>query len=240
MEHDGLTGQILVVVLGEGDVDVLLLAGAHADHLLLKAGDKLSGAKLQVEVLALAALEGNAIVEALEVDVGGVAHLGGTLHGLRGGHILGHTVQFGLHLLVGNSGLSLLHLQALVLAQRNLGVDFSGQGQGHAAVLANLHIGQAGTADGLQALLLRNGKVINLGENLFQTVFVENVSAVHGLDHLPGGLALTEAGNHDLLTSLEVGFVDTGLHQILVDLHNDGSLIAVSFDALYVHWFKSS
>ena len=42
VEHDGLAGQLLVVVLGEGDVDVLLLTGAHADDLLLKAGDELS------------------------------------------------------------------------------------------------------------------------------------------------------------------------------------------------------
>ena len=56
------------VVLGEGDVDVLLLTGLHADDLILKAGDKAAGAQLQVEVLTLAALEGNAVVEALKVD----------------------------------------------------------------------------------------------------------------------------------------------------------------------------
>ena len=109
VEHDGLTGQLLVVVLGEGDVDVLLLTGAHADDLLLKTGNKLAGAQLQVKVVALAALEGYAIVETLEVDVGGVAHLGGTLHGLGGGDVLRHPIQLGLHLLVGDADLGLLH-----------------------------------------------------------------------------------------------------------------------------------
>ena len=58
---------------------ILLLAGLHADDLILKAGDKAAGAELEVEVLTLAALEGNAVVEALKVDVGGVALLGGAL-----------------------------------------------------------------------------------------------------------------------------------------------------------------
>ena len=234
MEHHGLTGQLLVVVLGEGDVDVLLLTGAHADDLLLKAGNKLAGAQLQVKVVALAALEGNAIVEALEVDVGGVAHLGGTLHGLGGCDVLRHPIQLGLHLLVGDVDFGLLHFQPLVLTQSDLGVDFGGQGQGDDVVVADLHIGQVGTVDGLE-ILLGNGKVINLGENLLQTVFVENVGAIHGLDHLSGSLALTEAGELDALAGLHVSLVDAGLHQFLVDFDNDGSLVAFSFDALYVH-----
>ena len=66
------------------------------------------------------------------------------------------------------------------------------------------------------------------------------MGAVHSLDHLTGSLTLTEAGNHDLLASLHVSFVDTGLHEFLVDLDNDSSLIALSFDALNVHFYKSS
>ena len=240
MEHNSLAGQLLVVILGEGDVDVLLLAGGHAHHLLLKAGDELAGAQLQVKVLALAALEGHAIVEALEVDVGGVAHLSGPVNGLSGGNVLSHPIQLGLNLLVGDGSLGLLYLKALVLAQGDLRIDLGGQGQGDGAVVLDLHIGQAGTADGLEALLLGNGKVINLGENLLQAVFVENVSAVQSLDHLPGSLALPEAGNQNLLAGLQISLVDAGLHQILVDFHHDGGLVAVSFNVLYVHWLLSS
>ena len=235
MEHDRLTRQVLVIVLGEGNVDVLLLAGGHADHLLLKARNKLAGAQLQVKIVALAALKGHAVVKALEVDVGGVSHLGSPLHGLSGSHILGHPVQLGLNLSVRNGNLSLLHFQALVLAQGDLGIDLGGQGQGHDVVLADLHISQAGTADGLEALLLGNGKIIDLGEDLIQAVLVEHVGAVHSLDHLPGSLALAEAGDLDVLAGLHVSLVDTGLHQFLVNLHDHGSLVAVSVNALYVH-----
>ena len=66
------------------------------------------------------------------------------------------------------------------------------------------------------------------------------MSAVHSFDHLTGSLARTEAGDTDALASLHVSLVDTGLHQFLVDFDNDGSLIALSFDALNVHFYKSS
>ena len=64
VEHDLLAGEIPGVVLGEGDVDVLLLTGLHADDLILKAGNEAARADLQLVVLALAALEGNAVVKA--------------------------------------------------------------------------------------------------------------------------------------------------------------------------------
>ena len=90
MEHNGLAGQLGGIVFGEGDVDILLLTGLHADELILKAGDKAAGADLQIEVLALAAVESHAVVEALEVDGGGVALLHGTLHAHQTAVALGH------------------------------------------------------------------------------------------------------------------------------------------------------
>ena len=48
----------------------------NAHDLLLEAGDKGTGAQLQAVVLALAALEGHAVVKALKVDDGGVARSG--------------------------------------------------------------------------------------------------------------------------------------------------------------------
>ena len=47
VEDDRLAGQVLVIILGEGDVEILLLAGLHADDLILKAGDEAAGAQLQ-------------------------------------------------------------------------------------------------------------------------------------------------------------------------------------------------
>ena len=69
------------VVLGEGDVDILLLAGLHADQLVLETGDKATGADLKIKVLALAAIERLAVVKALKIDIRGVALLHGAVHG---------------------------------------------------------------------------------------------------------------------------------------------------------------
>ena len=234
MENHRLASQFSMVILGEGDVDILLFTHIHADNLLLKAGNELTGTQLQVKVSALAAVEGNAIVKALKVNVGGVAHFSSTLNILSGSNVLSHPIQLSLNLSIGNGNLSLLHFQALILAQSDLRVDLGGQGQGNHTVVTDLHIGQVGTTNGLE-LLLGNGKVINFGEDLLQAIFIEDVGAIHSLDHLPGSFALTEAGDLDILASLHVSLVDTGLHQFLVDLNNDGSLVALLFNALYVH-----
>ena len=45
-----LAGQLGHIVLGEGDVQVLLLAGLHAHHLLLEAGDEGAGAQFQAVI----------------------------------------------------------------------------------------------------------------------------------------------------------------------------------------------
>ena len=240
MEHHGLAGQVsCVVVSRESDIDVLLLTGGHAHDLLFEAGNKGAAAQLQFEIVALAAFESDAVVKALEIDVGGVAHFGSLLHYLGGSNVLSHTVQLGFNLSIGNLNGSLFHFQTLVLAQSDLGVHIGGQNQRDDVLLADLHIGQAGTADSLH-VLFHNGVLIDLGKNFFQTVFVENMSTVHGLNHLPGSLAFTEAGDHDLLTGLHVSGIDTLLHQLLVDLDGDGSLIAVSFNVLHIHGLLSS
>ena len=64
-----LAGEVLgAVALGEGDLDLRLVAGLHADELLLEAGDEAARAEHQREVLGGAALEGLAVDLAVEVD----------------------------------------------------------------------------------------------------------------------------------------------------------------------------
>ena len=90
MEYHRLTGKLRSVVLGEGDVNVLLLAHLHAHELILKTGHEAAGANLQVKILALAAIEGHAVVKALKVDVGGIALLYSALHAHQAAVALGH------------------------------------------------------------------------------------------------------------------------------------------------------
>ena len=65
-----------------------------ADNLILEAGDEGAGAQHQRIVLSLAALKGNAIDEALEVDVDGIAVLGLALTGQQTAVAVLHTLDF--------------------------------------------------------------------------------------------------------------------------------------------------
>ncbi len=68
LEGGVLAGELGGVLLGEGHVDFSVLAGLHADELILEAGDEHAGADLEGVVLGLAAVEGHSVDEALEVD----------------------------------------------------------------------------------------------------------------------------------------------------------------------------
>ena len=76
LEYSRLASEVLsLIVLRECNVYVELVADVLANNLILKSGDKGTGTELQRELLTLAALESNAIKEALEVDYSGIAVL---------------------------------------------------------------------------------------------------------------------------------------------------------------------
>ena len=113
-----LAGQLLgLVVLGEGDLDLALFARFGAGQLLLEALDQLAAAELQQVVGGLAALEGLAVAQALEVDQQHVAVGGGALDRLELGEALADALDLAVDDLVGRLGLGLADLEALVLAE---------------------------------------------------------------------------------------------------------------------------
>ena len=230
VEHHSLAGQILHIVLGEGDVQILLIAHAQANELILKAGHEGAGADLQAVIGALAALEGLAIVKALEVDDSSIAHGDGTLHA----HQTSGTLDIGLQLIldvgIGDLVKGLGSLQALILAQLHLGAhgDQSSKGQ---AVLAHLHDVHDRVAHILQALLLHSS-LIGAGVHIVDGVFIKHAGAVHALDDLPGGLALTEAGDADAVAVLQISLLNGSLK--LAGLHLDGQLHCALFFLLNV------
>ena len=76
LEYSGLASEILsLIVLRECYVNIEVLADILTSNLLLEAGDKGTGTKLQRELLTLAALKSYAVEEALEVDNSGIADL---------------------------------------------------------------------------------------------------------------------------------------------------------------------
>lgn len=123
LEDHGLSGQVRHIVLGEGDVQLLLVAGFQSHDLLLEAGDKGTRAQLQAVIFSLTAFEGHAVVKALKVDDGGVPVLGFPVHADQAGGAGDVGLELVLNVLVSDGRLSLGGGEALVLAQLHLGTD---------------------------------------------------------------------------------------------------------------------
>ena len=238
LEGSGLAGQLLgAVVSGEGNLNVLLVAGSHANHLLLEAGDEGAGAQTQRVVLALAAVECYAVHVAVEVDDHGVAVLCSTLHGGDAGVAAGQLLDILVHLFVGDGDGSLGSLDALVLAQGSHGIQAALDGQNQIAILIHIQIGNAGAAHNLE-LGLSGSLLPDFGENQVDGVLIEDVGAIHTLNDLPGSLALTEAGDVDGVLYLAVSLVQSGLELVLLYLENYlGGIVFILFYAFNVHRF---
>ncbi len=94
LEDSSLASQLSSLILGgEGDVHVELLAGGVANDLLLEAGDEAAAAQSQVVVLSLAALECDTVHKALEVDINDIAILSSALTGQLTGIALLHNAS---------------------------------------------------------------------------------------------------------------------------------------------------
>ena len=209
LEDNVLAGQFGGILLGEGDVDILLVAGLHADNSIFKAGNKGVRTQLQIVVLALAALETLTVQEAVKVDDSGVAQLGFALDGNQTGSTVNQRLQLALDVSVSDLDLGLGSGQALVLAQLDFGLDGNDslKGQAFLAHGDDLH---GRICHYVQTLLL-DGLGVSGGIKCVHSIFIENAGAVHALDDLTGSLALAEAGDRDAALALTVSLFDGGV-----------------------------
>ena len=223
MEHDGLAAEIVAVVLREGDVKIALLAGGNADELALEAGNKGVGAENKVLILRRAAVERNAVEQSGVVDVHGVAVLRGALHGNKTGILLAQALDVAVNLFIGDFGGGLFRLKALILAERDLGVNVGAEAQNSAVLLRDLGVGHGRTADGLE-LALGNAERKSVVRGIIKRIIIEHVLAVHPLDNHAGRLALAEAGNHDAAAGLQICTVDVlfKLGSVELDIKGNG------------------
>ena len=234
LEDGGLACQIFLVVLGEGHVDILLVAGAHAHELGLEAGDEAVAAQLEIIVFGLAAFKGDAVHKALKIDLHRVAVLCRTIHRGDSGDLVGLAIHFGLHFLIGDGSFLLGDLQPFILAKSDLGIKRRLNGHLHRLVVLHVHGGHGGLTHGLPSLI-QNSLLINVGEDLIDSVFIEDFCAVHGLDHLSGRFALAEAGKRDVLAVFQIGLVQTLFKLCAVDLHDNFRAAVLSGCAFHVH-----
>ena len=235
LEDHSLSGKLRVVILGEGDINVLLVSGFHAGDLLFKAGDKAVRPQLQTVIGPLASVKGLAIQEALEINDGGVALLGLPLHGHQTGVPVGEALEAAVHILGGDLNLLLGSGQALILAQGDLGIHGRDSLEGKALPGALAHQLHRRVAHYVELLLLHGG-LIGVGEGDINRLVEKHLRAVHALNDLPGGLAGTETGDVDLSPHLPVRLFHGGLE--FLGLHLNGQRDLALFDlfaALHTH-----
>ena len=240
LEDHGLAGQIRVIVLGEGDVQILLVAGLHANQLLFKAGNEAVGTQLQAVVLTLAAVEGLTVQESLEVDDDSVALLGLPVHAHEAGVAVRELLEALVHVSGGDLHLVLGSGELLVLTQSDLRVHGSGGLESKAVLRALAHQLHGGIAHDLELLLLHSG-LIGIGERNIDGLLEKHLCAVHALDHLTGGLAGTEARNVDLLAHLLICLFDGSLKLCRTHLNGQRDLTFFQFfTAFDTHFVYSS
>ena len=209
MEHSVLAGQVVgMILLGELNAQVALLADVHAHHLLFKAGDEHARADRQGLTLRGAALKGDAIHAAGVVQVYDIAVFNGAVgHILGGARALHIVLDAGVHGLVGHFFHVLFNGYALVFAQRHVGLYEYLQGILQLLTGADLLHIYLGTIHNLKVFSLDGLFVGGLGDKL-EGVVIEHPFAVHILNQLAGGLALAEAGDGDRAAALQIGLFD--------------------------------
>ena len=240
LEHGGLAGQRLCIIFREGDVDLALLAGLGADELFLKAGDESIGADLQIVILGLAAFKRLAVHKSLKVQNDVVSHLHRALHVKQAGVALAHIGQRFLHARFVEFGVIHRHFQPAVLTQLHFRIHGDLEGVDQLFGVIDFDVGNARPADALEAALLRaEGK--GLVRVVLDGFFIEDLAAVHALDHLTGGFALPETGNIKLTFISVVGLVDFRVKRRGVNLYLKGcDVMFFLLDILDIHWVDSS
>ena len=209
LEGGVLALELLGIFLREGNVDFKLLARIVADHLLLKARDELVGAERQVVILALAALEGDAVDKALEIDHSHIAVLCSTiLHTDVTGVALAHLPDFLVDLFVLDLDIRFLGLQAFIFAELHLRLH-SNLHLDDGTVLAHfLYFRIIGLVNRFQA-----GFLHSLPDRLrvddLDGVLIKDLRAIDALNEGAGSLALAEAVHGNILFLLEIRFVDS-------------------------------
>ena len=216
LKDSGLSSKFLrMILLGEGDVNVLLIPGFQADQLIFKPGDELTGTDNEGVILRLAALKRNAVDRAVKVKYRGVARLDLALNGRNGRVALRHALNFTLHVLVGNNRLDILGRKALVCPKRHFRFNRYLGDKDKAVLIDGRNVDIAG-ADRLGAGLFER-RFIRFRIAYINRFLVEKALAVHLFDDLARRLALAEARNIDFRDVLVIRLFARCVKRRLVD-----------------------
>ena len=206
----GFAGHLFVfIILGHRQLKGPGLAGGHADHLPVKAGQGVDSVLFEEQLIVLIVHDRLVVGGALVVHDHLVAHLGRTVHRHPLGKLLALLLQVGLDILVGHFLGCEINSHGAIVPQIDFGLD--GEQHGH--------------AEGVPLYVLELADVIGLVLDLFQRLLVQIVAelfeglllhsfAAKDADHgVIGRTAAAIAGHRKLARELA-----RGLAQFFVDL----------------------
>ena len=207
LEFGGLSFQFFRILLGEGDVYGEFLSRVFPDDLILKSGNKTSGAEFQRITLSLSAVKCLSVNETFKVDNNGVSVLRGSAFNVNETRLLLLIVrEFLRNVRFGHFNGFLCQFKTLVSLDPDLGLNGDGRLETEAvfADFENFDVRSVNRFD----LCFVYRRLVSLGIDLFHGVVVEHARAVHSLNHFSRSLALAEAGNVEFLYVFSVRFFD--------------------------------
>ena len=230
LEYCCLSCKLSCVILGgEGNVYIELVANVLAHNLLLKAGNELTGAKEKGLLLSCAAVKKNAVNRTGIVDDNVVAALSSSVcdFDLAGVSLTNH-VDLVLDLVVGNLCNVLLNLDANVVSNGDVRL-YENLCRHNKTIVINGNDVKLGVAYNVK-LGFFNSCAESLGENLVDSILIEYALTVHSFNYGLGSLTLSEAGYCDVFYHFAVNGINCLFEGFLVN--SELKLVSVLFDNL--------
>ena len=179
LEGGGLALEVFsVVFLGEGHVDLHLVANVLAHQLILEARNEVAGTDHQRLPLGGAAFELLTFAEALIIDVHLVVQLYRPVGHI---HIAGDAValalDFGVHIVVRHFVHDFFRVDGFVIAQLHLGIFIHDGGEDQILALFDLFHIQFRAGNGLEAGFLQRF-FVSIGKRDFKRVFIQHARTI--------------------------------------------------------------
>ncbi len=223
LEARGLPRQVArLVVVGEAQVELALLARRRAEHALLEVRQQSARAEDDHEVLALAAFERLAADAALEIHRDAVAVAAAARDFIPVRPLPAQAFDHRVDVAVADGRDGARKLDAAHVVQLDLRVHLEGRGVAQVVGLAGLLRLDAGTARRLQFFLAQG-----FGERLADEVgndLFPDLRAIVLAHHVDRGLARTETLDADGAADLQEARVDLLAHAACGHRHFDPAL----------------
>ena len=230
-------GELLLLDLGDrdGNLDVLahqvatdqlrgeglLVARGHAEQRLVEALEHPATADLVRHAADLGTLDVLAVLGRLQVEDHEVPVSSGALHVVQRAEPATQGLDLLVDVGVGHLDVLDLGLQAVVVGERDLGLDLDLGGELEGLVVLELRDLDLGLRQRLEGVALQGLDVL-LGKHVVDRLVQDRAAPDLTVDHGRGHLAAPEAGDVDLLGNLLVRRVEARLE--LLEGHLDGQL----------------